>query len=102
MSEDDIIDETDDEDCDEGDCGMGPDGQCQYAGTEWCDWSCPHGGVDGWTAEARADKRAAATFNRTQAEPELPLFTTREHGRDWLLPQPIRAAPENPSSSPGV
>ena len=22
------------------DCGMGPDGQCMYAGTEECDWNC--------------------------------------------------------------
>lgn len=22
------------------DCGMGPDGQCSNAGTEWCDWHC--------------------------------------------------------------
>jgi hypothetical protein len=22
-------------------CGMGPDGQCSQAGSEWCDWNCP-------------------------------------------------------------
>ena len=21
-------------------CGLGPDGQCTLAGTEWCDWDC--------------------------------------------------------------
>jgi hypothetical protein len=25
----------------EEDCGMGPDGQCGYAGSEFCDWDCP-------------------------------------------------------------
>lgn len=23
------------------DCHMGPDGQCDMAGSEWCDWDCP-------------------------------------------------------------
>lgn len=23
------------------DCGKGPDGQCSYAGSEFCDWDCP-------------------------------------------------------------
>lgn len=36
---------TDDEPCDEDEendmeCGIGPDGLCQLAGTEWCDWHC--------------------------------------------------------------
>jgi len=22
------------------DCGLGADGQCSQAGTEWCDWEC--------------------------------------------------------------
>lgn len=25
---------------DEVDCGLMHDGQCVYAGTEWCDWDC--------------------------------------------------------------
>lgn len=37
------------DDCDEQDdfeqladqCGSHRDGQCDLAGTEWCDWSCP-------------------------------------------------------------
>lgn len=38
--------DSDDEDDDLGDeaemsCGLGPDGQCALAGTEWCDWDCP-------------------------------------------------------------
>lgn len=24
-------------------CGMGKDGQCSQAGTEYCDWNCPFG-----------------------------------------------------------
>lgn len=38
----------DDYDCDEledefeFDCGLGPDGQCSMAGSEDCDWECPH------------------------------------------------------------
>ena len=27
-------------DIDLDDCGLGPDGQCSMAGTEWCDWEC--------------------------------------------------------------
>lgn len=26
----------------EFDCGMMPDGQCSKAGSEECDWDCPH------------------------------------------------------------
>jgi len=26
------------------DCGKMPDGQCTKAGSEECDWECPHGG----------------------------------------------------------
>jgi hypothetical protein len=33
-------DERDDEG-DDFDCHMGPDGQCGAAGSEWCDWECP-------------------------------------------------------------
>jgi hypothetical protein len=33
----------DDEEISEHDCGMGPDGQCSLAATEWCDWDCPRG-----------------------------------------------------------
>lgn len=41
---DDYDNEYDDDDDDDwDDCGMGPDGQCSQAGTEWCDWSCKHG-----------------------------------------------------------
>lgn len=35
----------DPEDDDEGeyqDCGLLPDGQCMKAGSEECDWDCPH------------------------------------------------------------
>jgi hypothetical protein len=31
----------DDGEFDDFDCGMGPDGLCMNAGTEWCDWECP-------------------------------------------------------------
>jgi hypothetical protein len=34
----------DDLDLHEADCGLTPDGLCQNAGTEWCDWSCPLNG----------------------------------------------------------
>lgn len=35
--------EDDDEDLmDDFDCGMGPDGICMKAGTEECDFECPH------------------------------------------------------------
>lgn len=27
------------------DCAMMPDGQCLLAGSEWCDWECPRGGL---------------------------------------------------------
>lgn len=38
-------DEPDDDlDLHEADCGLTPDGLCQNAGTEWCDWSCPLNG----------------------------------------------------------
>ena len=26
-------------------CGMYEDGHCSLVGTEWCDWSCPRGGL---------------------------------------------------------
>lgn len=26
------------------DCGQMPDGSCQFAGTEYCDWECPFSG----------------------------------------------------------
>lgn len=29
-----------DADFSEPDCGLGPDGQCDQAGTEYCDWEC--------------------------------------------------------------
>lgn len=34
-------DEPDDDDDLSDECGMTPDGYCQLAGSEWCDWSCP-------------------------------------------------------------
>lgn len=37
-------DEDDDDGLDE--CGLHDDGQCDLAGTEWCDWSCPRGGLN--------------------------------------------------------
>ncbi len=37
---DDDLPEDEDENMD--DCGMMPDGQCLLAGSEWCDWDCPH------------------------------------------------------------
>jgi hypothetical protein len=30
----------DDDDVDDIDCGLGSDGQCSQAGTEYCDWEC--------------------------------------------------------------
>jgi len=33
--------EEDDDAEDEANCGQTPDGLCQLAGTEYCDWSCP-------------------------------------------------------------
>lgn len=35
----DYMDEGDDLD---GDCGLLPNGQCMMAGSEDCDWECPH------------------------------------------------------------
>lgn len=32
----------DEEDGDDIDCGLMPDGQCAMAGSEECDWVCPH------------------------------------------------------------
>jgi len=37
--DDDLEDDEDDLYVDE--CGMGHDGQCSMAGSEWCDWDCP-------------------------------------------------------------
>lgn len=37
----DDYDFEDDELEDPTDCGLAPDGQCQLAGTEHCDWDCP-------------------------------------------------------------
>lgn len=37
-------DGDDDDGLDE--CGMYADGFCSLVGTEWCDWSCPRGGLD--------------------------------------------------------
>ena len=35
-------DEADDDlDLYEDECGMTDEGLCMYAGSEWCDWSCP-------------------------------------------------------------
>lgn len=37
--------DDDDDDLEEEDwidCGLAPDGQCQLAGTEHCDWDCPY------------------------------------------------------------
>ncbi len=34
-----------DDDDDLDDCGMMADGQCVLAGSEWCDWECPRGGL---------------------------------------------------------
>ncbi|WP_231754389.1 hypothetical protein [Blastomonas sp. CCH2-A2] len=40
----DSYDDPDDEPEDDGwdDCGMTADGTCMQAGTEYCDWDCPH------------------------------------------------------------
>jgi hypothetical protein len=35
-----IDDGLDRSDFDDIDCGLGPDGQCDQAGTEYCDWEC--------------------------------------------------------------
>lgn len=34
------IDDDDTTDFADIDCGLGPDGQCDQAGTEYCDWEC--------------------------------------------------------------
>lgn len=40
--EDDFYDDDlEDEDDLYDDCGMTSEGLCMYAGSEWCDWSCP-------------------------------------------------------------
>lgn len=46
-----LDDDEDDDDVWDINCGMGPGG-CSLAGTEWCDWSCPH------SDEAPHNKRA--------------------------------------------
>lgn len=38
---DDRPDDDDDELDDADSCGSTRDGQCDFAGTEWCDFSCP-------------------------------------------------------------
>ena len=42
---DDCDPDHDDEEEDVDDCGLMASGQCVLAGTEWCDWSCPRGGL---------------------------------------------------------
>lgn len=37
-----VFDEDDDDDSDDMSCGELPEGGCSLAGTEWCDWKCPH------------------------------------------------------------
>lgn len=38
-----MFDDEDDDGFDPADeCGRTSDGQCMLAGTEWCDWECPH------------------------------------------------------------
>lgn len=39
---DDYDDELEEDDEPMFDCGLGPDGQCALAGSEDCDWDCPH------------------------------------------------------------
>ncbi|MEO9231538.1 MAG: hypothetical protein ABI216_21670 [Devosia sp.] len=60
MSDDphDYDDDFEDDDYDDfEDCGMGPDGQCSMAGSEWCDWDCPR---------SRASDRIAAMKHRAK------------------------------------
>lgn len=38
-------DDDDDPDAWMDDCGMMPDGTCMNAGSEWCDFECPRGGL---------------------------------------------------------
>lgn len=38
---DDFDDAEDEDDYLDEDCGMGADGQCSMAGSEFCDWDCP-------------------------------------------------------------
>lgn len=50
----DQFDDAEIEDEPEFDCGLGLDGQCSMAGSEDCDWDCPHShgplyaGSEGW------------------------------------------------------
>lgn len=39
---DDFESGLDEDEFDFDDCGMMPDGLCSMAGSEWCDWECPH------------------------------------------------------------
>lgn len=48
-------------------CGLMPNGRCDQAGTEWCDWSCP------FADEARHNRRK----RKSEAMP-LPLFETNK------------------------
>lgn len=41
-SDDDEWTDEDQDGFDELNCGQMADGTCQYAGTEFCDWSCPY------------------------------------------------------------
>lgn len=34
------FDQFDDDDIEDVDCHLMPDGQCMLAGTEYCDWEC--------------------------------------------------------------
>lgn len=57
-----------------GDCGAyrsrGRVG-CSMIGSEYCDWSCPRGGIDGVIAETATHKRAMSRASFRQGELEL-------------------------------
>lgn len=58
-----------DEEAEDFECSMGPDGQCGAAGTEWCDFACPVM-ADLWEEEFEKRKRAASK----RRGPELPMI----------------------------
>lgn len=47
--EDDWDDDAPEDDDLDFDCGVGDDGLCQYAGSEWCDFECPFRDLE-WTS----------------------------------------------------
>lgn len=57
-----IVDDDDADELDDISCGMRADDTCALAGTEWCDWSCPH------SSEAKHNRRRGRRVDPRQTD----------------------------------